>query len=289
MFSVVDIYKRIKDFKAKTGATQQPFYFAKVDVQAAFDTIPQDSIVELMSRVPGQPGYNVVKHVEVSANNTPLTTGSKDKPQKRWQSAAKAANDARPFGQMLETQFAPSKKNTVFVESVLVRSHDTRSLVALMRSHIQQNLVKIGKKYYRQHNGIPQGSVISSVLCNYFYADLESKRLPFLRTGDSLLLRLIDDFLLITTDKAKAVRFVETMHRNVPEYGVTVNPGKSMVNFDLVVNGITIPRTGPGETFPYCGTFIDCETLDISRNHNTARDTGMHALLKLETGYPCAR
>jgi len=274
MFSVGDIYKRLKEFKAKVGVTQQTFYFAKVDVQAAFDTIPQDAIVELMSRVPGQPKYKIVKHLEVSASHMPLGAASKDKPQKKWQSIAKAASDEKPFAHMLETQFAPSKRNTVFVESVLSRSFDTRALVSLMASHIQQNLVKIGKKYYRQNNGIPQGSVLSSVLCNYFYADLEAKRLPFLRASDSLLMRLIDDFLLITTDKAKARRFVETMHRGVAEYGVAVNPIKSMVNFDLTVNNITIPRTTRGEAFPYCGTMIDCETLDIARSRNNAKDAG---------------
>lgn len=275
MFSVGDIYKRIKEFKAAVGAHNQRFYFAKVDVQAAFDTIPQDAMVGLISRVPSQPGYKVLKHLEVRPSDMAQGPGSKGKPVRKWQSVAKAANDKTAFAQMLEDQLAPNKKNTVFVENVLRKSYDTRGLMALLSSHVQQNLVKIGKKYYRQKNGIPQGSVISSALCNYFYADLEMNRLPFLRSDDCLLLRLIDDSVLITTDKAKAQRFVETMHRGLPEYGVIVSPGKSLVNFDLSVDSITIPRTVEGQPFPYCGTLIDCKSLDITRNRDNTKDSGM--------------
>lgn len=61
--------------------------------------------------------------------------------------------------------------------------------------------------------GIPQGSVLSTVLCNIFYADLERKKLPFLLDEEGLLLRLIDDFLFITMNREHAKSFLEQMHR----------------------------------------------------------------------------
>ena len=75
--------------------------------------------------------------------------------------------------------------------------------------------------------GIPQGSVLSSLLCSIFYADLERTRLNFTQDPMSvcasflslnsrviyrqLLLRLIDDYLFITTDQAKARKFLDLM------------------------------------------------------------------------------
>jgi telomerase reverse transcriptase len=35
--------------------------------------------------------------------------------------------------------------------------------------------VKMGPDYYRQMVGIPQGSVLSSLLCSFFYGDLEKR------------------------------------------------------------------------------------------------------------------
>ncbi|KXJ95532.1 hypothetical protein Micbo1qcDRAFT_157509, partial [Microdochium bolleyi] len=55
------------------------------------------------------------------------------------------------------------------------------------------------------------------------------------------------------------------MHRGVPEYGVSVNPTKTLVNFKLAVDQREVPRLSPGELFPYCGTLIDCDNLNISR------------------------
>lgn len=135
-------------------------------------------------------------------------------------------------------------------------------------------MVKIGKKFYRQKEGIPQGSVLSSLLCNYFYADLEATYLDFLDPRESLLLRLIDDFLLITTNRADAKMFLEVMHEGLPEYGVSVNPDKTLVNFEVAVNGRKVPRLLGDGGFPYCGSFVDTKTLDVRRDRERRKDMG---------------
>ncbi|RYO73581.1 hypothetical protein DL764_010545 [Monosporascus ibericus] len=243
-------------------------YFAKLDVQSAFDTIPQAAIVSLLDSIPQARQYRISKYLQVAPNlwSRPKSEpGSKLKLTKRWALAATRRHDASTLTSLLESGRAANRRNTVFVDSFSKRDYEASELLQLVASHIQQNLVKIGKKFYRQKEGIPQGSVLSSTLCNYFYADLEAHVLPFLDSEDCLLLRLIDDFLLITTDKRKAVRFVDTMHRGVPEYGVVVNPRKTLVNFELTLNQQPVPSLGPGQNFPYCGTKIDCETLGITR------------------------
>lgn len=273
MFSVGDIYKRVKPFKARIGDSGRKFYFAKVDVQSAFDTIPQAAVVGLLDSIPQQRQYRVSTYLEVAPNlGSQAGDLSKSKPIKRWPAAATSSRDSSTLLELLESGKAGTKRNTVFVDR-WKKYHETNELLQLVASHIQQNLIKIGKKFYRQKEGIPQGSILSSTLCNYFYADLEIHVLPFLNSEDCLLLRLIDDFLLITTDKGKAARFVDTMHRGVPEYGVDVNPRKTLVNFDLKINGELVTKLDDGKGFPYCGTSIDCKTLDISRSQEKERDT----------------
>jgi telomerase reverse transcriptase len=270
MFSVGDIYQRLKGFKTVLGDTSKPLYLAKVDVQGAFDSIPQQAVSELMGQIPTQREYKLAKHVEVKPSDLLMTKGATVRPLKKWQTWAKATHDRTSFREKLEESLALGKRNTVFVESVASRSHRTRALMALMTTHIQDNLVKMGKKFYRQKNGIPQGSVLSSTLCNYFYADLEQTHLSFLQEdSDSLLLRLIDDFLLITTSRSKAIRFVEIMQGGIADYGVTVNPAKTLVNFDMSISGRPVPRLETGQAFPYCGSLINPTTLSIWKNHET--------------------
>lgn len=281
MFSVGDIYKRVKDFKSNILGSAEPLYFAKVDVQAAFDTIPQSAIVGLLDSIPQQRSYRIAKHAEISSKSLDGSADSgkmtKSKPTRKWLSTALKERDTSTFLQLLENQPQTAQKDTVFIDSVVKKQYDTSQLLQLVASHIQQNLVKIGKKFYRQKQGIPQGSVLSSILCNYFYADLELHVLKFLDSDDCLLLRLIDDFLLITTDRGKAARFVETMHRGVPEYGVQVNPAKTLVNFDLEVSQATVSKLdgsgGGSDAFPYCGTLINSKTLDITKDRYRAKGT----------------
>ena len=115
---------------------------------------------------------------------------------------------------------------------------------------------------------------MSSFLCNYFYADLEAQHLGFLDSPDCLVMRLIDDFLVITLDKRKAIKFVETMHRGVPEYGVQVSREKTLVNFDMELADGAVARVREGAGFPYCGTKIDCQTLDITKDRNRDETAG---------------
>ena len=60
----------------------------------------------------------------------------------------------------------------------------TREIVALLEEHITENIVKIGNEYYRQVVGIPQGSVLSAILCSFFYGDLERRVYKFTEDAD---------------------------------------------------------------------------------------------------------
>ncbi|UKZ53737.1 hypothetical protein TrVGV298_007535 [Trichoderma virens] len=287
LFAVGDIYGRLKAFKESlTLNSQHVFYFAKLDVKAAFDTIPQSSILNLMRSVPSQSRYMVTKHAEVKpGERLGLTEGNcTSKPVRRWHSTAMPQGEPTSFLDRLESGMGSKKKNTVFVDSAAFQSHDTRGLLALLSEHVGRNIVKIGKKYYRQKKGIPQGSILSTFLCNYFYADLEAQHLGFLDGPDCLLLRLTDDFLLITLDKGKAIRFVETMHQGVPEYGVEVGHDKTLVNFDMQVGGESVRKLDSGSKFPYCKTFIDCKTLEITKDRRSIKDIDISTSITIDFG-----
>ena len=86
-----------------------------------------------------------------------------------------------------------------------------------------------------------------------------------LSEDESLLVRLIDDFLLITADRAKAVRFTAAMYGGFPEYGVSISQARTLINFNLKLDGEQLPSIGRGtRPFPYCGIAIDTGTLDLA-------------------------
>lgn len=269
---------KLQAFKAslrEQGLGDRQLYFAKVDVISCFDTIPQQRLLSMVDSLISAQAYQTGKHVEISPMGVLQRLDGQHvdpAPLKRWLPHTTAAEDARSFGQLVQDKLVGTKSNTIFVDTNLQQQEMKADLMHLLREHVERNIVKIGKRFYRQRRGIPQGSVLSSILCNYFYAELEREVLSFALGSDCLLLRLLDDFLLITVNRQHAERFVRVMHRGHADYGVEVKPAKSMTNFDVVTDdGVRVPKCSPATSFLYCGVCIDTTTLEVRKN--TERST----------------
>ena len=277
IFSVGEIHPKLKAFRRQLESNEpgaKLFYFAKCDVQSCFDTIPQRSVVKLLEQVASEDEYRIARHAEVKSTETRgYGVGTVPKPTRRFLASARAYTDFVQFDEAVERDFAKGKSNTVFVDAVVQTSQKRNKMLDLLEEHVERNIVKIGKKFFKQKAGIPQGSVLSSLLCNCFYAELEREFLGFLKDDESILLRLIDDFLVITTKKNLAERFLQVMHDGVEKYGVNVNPAKSLVNFKTAVNGARIPQLVGSTGFPYCGNRIDIRTLEITKDRDRRKDS----------------
>lgn len=275
------MFSRIEGFKAslrEQGLQDRQLYFAKIDVISCFDTIPQQRLLSLMDTLMSAQAYQTGKHVEISSLGALQRLDGRyinPAPLKRWRSHTVAAKDAESFDRLVQKKLVGTKSNTVFVNTNLQQQELKDNLMHLLREHVERNLVKIGKRFYRQRTGIPQGSVLSSILCNYFYAELERDVLSFTLGHDCLLLRLLDDFLLITVNLQCAERFVRVMHRGHADYGVRVKASKSMTNFDVVTDdGLRVPKCSPSTQFLYCGICINTSTLEVRKNSERFTRTG---------------
>ena len=278
LFSVSDIYPKLKAFRNRlqhNGTGKKPLYFATCDAKCCFDTIPQRKVVKLMGEIASEDAYRIARHAEIMSKKVYYYREEKSqqkyKPARKFISTARAATDFSDFDEFIAEGRAANKRRTVFVDSIVQQLQTKAKMLDLLKEHVESNIVKIGRKFFRQKAGIPQGSVLSSLLCNIFYAELEKETLGFLDSHESILLRLIDDFLLITTSKSQATRFMQIMHDGIEDYGVEANPAKSLVNFSLEINRHQIPQWLNNEMFPYCGIMINVRTLEITKDRDRRR------------------
>ena len=86
-----------------------------------------------------------------------------------------------------------------------------------------------------------------------------------------LLVRIVDDFLLISTCKVTSNRFLQKLNKGIPRLGVKINSDKSRVNYPLSLENTV---TGEMEAvnvcqkfFPWCGLLINTTTCEISLDH----------------------
>ena len=271
LFSVEDMYPRLQTFReslGKQGLLGKPLYFAKVDVKACFDTIPQKRLISLARGVFGADTYQIAKYARaklVGGHNSE-TPGFGAKPSWKFLTKATAGNQDFDFAGEVDSDTIDGRTRSVYVDRVVQKSERRKAVLELLEEHVETNLIKLGNRFYRQKEGIPQGSIVSSLLCSYFYAELEREVLGIINNGQSVLLRLIDDFLVISTHQHVAERFLRTMHRGVPEFGVEVKAEKSRANFDVEVDDKAITRLPSQTDFPYCGNAINTVTLDLSKD-----------------------
>lgn len=133
-----------------------------------------------------------------------------------------------------------------------------------LNEHIKRNILLYDKKFYLQKIGIPQGSILSPLLCSFYFGYFEENViLPFLEkapesvakhsfttescyiapnathTEDEiasshrfLLLRFTDDFLFLTTSREKATCLFSRLKRGFRDFNCQMNERKFSVNFD---------------------------------------------------------
>lgn len=243
--SVQDIHMRLKAYKVRLEShyPKRKIYFAKVDVRNCFDTIEQDKVLDIVSRVLREDEYMLQKFCAI--------VPTLDKVGRKYHNRAIPAQDLEDF-EVFAREYVGTKKHVILVDNVTHQFKDQAQIRELLKEHLTMHLIKIGKKFFRQDTGIPQGSILSSILCDLYYSEMEAKTLAFMNRHDSVCFRLIDDFLYITTDRESAERFLTIMHEGNPEYGCFVSSEKSLTNFEYSVCGERISTLAGTLEFPVC-------------------------------------
>ncbi|THG96236.1 hypothetical protein EW026_g5564 [Hermanssonia centrifuga] len=258
VFGPNEVYMKLKAYKTRLLSSSlsgklPKLYFVKLDVQACFDTIEQTKLLQILRTILSEEEYLIQRHGQVGV--------AANKAKRTYVKMAMPADDHPHFLKMA-SKLAEALRHTIFVDQVLYPTAERKEILELLEQHITDNIVKIGNDYYRQVVGIPQGSILSTLLCSFFYGDLERTTLKFTEDTSSVLLRLIDDYLLVTTDLAQARKFLNVMNKGHAEYGCFISRDKTLTNFH-------------DETFPWCGYLIDMSDLsvsvDYSRFHSTCR------------------
>ncbi|XP_066299073.1 telomerase reverse transcriptase-like [Branchiostoma lanceolatum] len=249
VFGINDIYKKWKDFvvKRKASGCTDPLYFVKVDIQHCFDSIPQEKLLKVMTNVlTRRADYLIRRYAKVIATRRGV--------QCTFEKDVSVLEDFIPNFQdfvLLQNQ-AGTMYDAIAVDQVCQHYTTSASLLSQLKQHVQNNVIQIGGIYYLQITGISQGSRLSTLLCNYFYADMERRYLQGM-DKDGLLLRLVDDFLLVTPHLDQATAFLHTMLDGIPEYGCSVHPDKVMTNFPAWYKDVVITCQPTVSWFPWCG------------------------------------
>lgn len=276
--SVDGIIARLRHFKEKVAEPHgtRRLYFAKVDVKDCFDSIDQTRVLELAGQSLIADQYTSSRYCIARPNTDRIGLNG------RWRWRSLSTDRDSTFDVFAE-QCSRAKRNVLLVDGVTSTSSERATLLNLLHQHVGMNIVRIGKKFYRHSLGIAQGSVLSSLLCNIYYASMEEEYLSFL--GDdrhaTMAVRLVDDFLVASTDRRTVEKFVTTMHGGIAAYGCVVNPQKTLVNFKMSCGGSPVRKLEDTTRFPFCGLLIHCKDLHVEKDFSRLAQVALGDTLTL--------
>ncbi|XP_077166666.1 telomerase reverse transcriptase isoform X2 [Paroedura picta] len=291
VFGKDDIYSTWKKFVLgvlESNAEMPPFYFVKADVSRAYDSIPTQKVVDVIAQILG-PGNKTSYCIRCYAVILRAKNGQIIKRYRRHVSTPEEfIPDMAEF--LHHLQQTTSLRNALVIEQSVDLKERCSDLFEFFLQLIHNNILKIENRYYVQCCGIPQGSILSTLLCNLCYGDMENKLLHGVQK-DGVLMRLTDDFLLVTPHLAEAKKFLRTLAASIPEYGFSINPAKTVVNFPLDeaadIPGYSAFQQLPAHSmFPWCGLLIDTQTLEVYSDYSSYARTSVRASLSFRRDSP---
>jgi hypothetical protein len=250
-------------------------YFGSVDIRHCYDNIDQEHLLTIVSGLLTEDDYLIQRYSVLHPFE------SMGRIVKRKKKQVGPPETFVPFSRTA-VELAGRYHRTIFVDGVACTLVKKEQLMEQLREHLTSHLVttrgRYGDRYLVQSTGIPQGSVLSSMLCNYYYANVESKLLSehfkdsttTLREEDDFLVRMVDDYMLVTSDLERLSAFLKKMKRGDESLGVHINEEKTKVSVDVVVEndeGLAVIQkanaTTQTEFFPWCGLLFDIRTGEV--------------------------
>jgi len=250
-YSVFDnhqIFAKLESFVDKWKARGKPFlYCASMDIKKCYDSVNLDKMFEFIKNDDTiREFYLINNFFKIIRNKRFYFEEENKKMQKKFTNLffGKRRDNSNTIEDLsdLQTYFKdqiihPGK--TIFIDSG-VKYFVTKEEIIEKLSFICNNVyVRFGKAYYQLNRGLPQGLSVSSVLSSFYYALLEYQATHKLvqeiesQDGLFLIMRLTDDYLIISDKQNYTTRIVEQLMQCAKENDFQFNTKKLKANFDL--------------------------------------------------------
>jgi hypothetical protein len=293
---------------------QRPrFFVAVLDLEKCYDNVNPQKLYDLLRQLLSRPNANAPSPRPTSSatkNGLTRDCGNKASTEKvihkysvthpiksmdrnisKNVRCVTTAGEIVPFKEAA-AEIAHNYPYSIITDSVVYPKIANEEVLRLLKIHLFQHAVKIPAapaekdntvrsagaeshfEYFTQVKGIPQGSVLSPLLCTFYYGDAErcifSGRDTIEKIGladRTVVIRLMDDYIVISVDQSCVECFLQLAHQALKQYGEGVNPLKTKVNFEtsVVVDGAHIPlQQIEGHEMPWCGLLLNTDTLEVT-------------------------
>lgn len=231
-------------FKFKLNLLQKykalpKLFFMKFDIESCYDSIPRQKIMNLIiGLLKNENGFHVRLQTFYNLEKETLQTKH-------------VVNGSRV-----------PQKHEIHIDKVKTTYFQNEDILKILDMELFKTSILFDNKCYLRKDGIFQGSSLSALLVDLIYDDLlENYKVFYPKQGvDSLVLRLADDFLLITTDSNQVKELRDICLIGFKEYNATVKKEKIV---------ITSSELELGQSIQFCALQICPYSLEVWKNSDT--------------------
>jgi len=156
--------------------------------------------------------------------------------------------DDYPLGIKLFERLAHERSAALYVDKQRTSALTIEQALSVLRQHIFCNISRVDGQFYVHSSGVPQGSILSALLCCVHYGALDLavlvRYLVRLKSGHvaprqlCALLRLIDDSLMVTCENEVYSSYVCSMEGGFDAHGAHINTAKTRKFMDSAQEGV---------------------------------------------------
>lgn len=252
-----DVAESIAMFKARMvrkRGTEPSFRLLKFDMKYCYDQLDHSKIVECVDSLLGGGSTDVCYH-------TRTVWECSDDPSR----VKKGRTIVRHQGEVHQLQHIDcrpiSSRSKLFVDSSKGKQFSKSAIMDIVKSQIYDSFcLARGPKFgYKRTKGVFQGFPLLSCFCNVVYNQMVRDKFAFIfaSTSDAVIIRLVDDFLIISTTPEIALECASVISGSaLHEYGAYVNEAKTHSSNPLVA-----------EVIKFAGLDIHTSTLSVWRSY----------------------
>mmetsp|Transcript_12724 Transcript_12724/g.22977 ORF Transcript_12724/g.22977 Transcript_12724/m.22977 type:complete len:835 (+) Transcript_12724:824-3328(+) len=258
ILGIHEFYAAYLAFVRKTKMKKQKkYYIVSLDVDKCFDNINLAKLNQAVEAVLHQDQYTIEGHSMVVLNEAIQRARGVTQRCVSLDSQQDSEETNRPVD-IFDRASRQRKQNGIFIDRCECVTLSKQAIMKGLGQHVAGNFTTFGSAVFRQAKGIPQGSILSSLLSTLYYESFEKKHVYELLFAtdpdDTFCIRMLDDYLVISPDKEKVVKFSTAMRNGFADFGVYVNPEKTCVSWGGDVES----------PVPWCGFCINPADLSVT-------------------------
>eukprot|EP00095_Tigriopus_kingsejongensis_P012078 maker-scaffold60_size442463-snap-gene-3.25 protein:Tk12078 transcript:maker-scaffold60_size442463-snap-gene-3.25-mRNA-1 annotation:"telomerase reverse transcriptase" len=229
-------------------------YFAKVDIENAFESILLPRMKQILS-ILGSQTDDVLYYHKIRYS----FRGSPTKFSKSFVSASEFPD--------LPSYIPPNGQFSGQDRPVEIRTQEMiRSIYQRISLHVIRFNVGKATKHFLKVKGLVQGDTLSTILCDIYFGQMvKSEMDPIFQFSDPrhqsgrLFVRGMDDFLFVSVSRSDIVNFLKRMRAGFPDYGCQIQDLKTQTNVDDIQVFETI----------FCGSRVNFKERNVRPDFST--------------------